>query len=226
VSALLAVVFVLFLAAGALQIARRAGGKGPLDGDVAGVPLEAAAVIFQGAVLLCATAAFSLAKYGAPLQSLGLVLPKRPGAYRYALLVWLGALGVTVLYGLVVRAADIESLQPPDTAAELLGQPGGITAALLLAAVWAPFNEEMFFRAFALPGLARRHGPTLGVVLSSAIFAAFHLHPGALVPTFVLGVALALAYVRSGSVLPSIFIHALHNTVVILLARYAADVNV
>jgi membrane protease YdiL (CAAX protease family) len=35
-----------------------------------------------------------------------------------------------------------------------------------------------------------------------------------------------MAYVRSGSVLPAIFIHALHNTVVILLAKYAAGLDV
>lgn len=223
--ALLAVFFVLFMAAGALQITRHPDGNGPLDGDIAGVPVEAAAVVFQGAVLLAAAAAFSLAKYNAPPRSLGLVMPKWPGAYGYALGVWLGAAGITVLYGQAVQAADIKSLQPPDTAAELLGQPGGITAALLLAAVWAPFNEEMFFRGFALPGLAGRYGPTLGVILSSAVFAAFHVHPGALVPAFVLGVALGMTYVRSGSVLPGIFIHSLHNTLVILLARYAGDVN-
>ncbi len=222
--ALLAAIGVLLALGLAIAIANGGGdAESPLDGEVLGVSLTLASIIFQGGVLLGAAAAFSLAKHNAGLWHLGFVWPRSGKAYGYALLLWLCALGTAVVYGLVVDAAGIEWLKPPDNATEVLEMSGGVWGAVLLAGIWAPLNEEIFFRAFVLGGLARRYSPLTAAALSSAVFALFHVEPGLYFPTFVLGVAMALSYVKSGSIVPSIGIHALHNTAGILIARYAPD---
>ena len=188
-----------------------------------------AAVIVQGVLFLAIAAGFSIVKYKARPGDLGLRRPSFPGAYVYALKVWALAFGAVIVYSLVVERFDVSWLKPPDTADELIDNTGGFVVAWVLAGLWAPLSEEVFFRGFVVPGLAHKYGVGAGVVIASGVFAMAHVQPGtvgAVVPTFALGVALAMAYMRSGSVLPGIFIHALHNTVAILLARYAGSLNV
>jgi membrane protease YdiL (CAAX protease family) len=52
------------------------------------------------------------------------------------------------------------------------------------------------------------------------VFGLFHIDPGAIVPTFALGLALGWVYLKTGSIWPAIFAHGLHNTVAVLVAKY------
>jgi len=200
------------------------GGQGRTSAAV-----TVAAIVLQGVLFLAIAAGFSIVKYKARIGDLGLRRPSFPRAYAYALKAWVVAFGVVFLYSFVVTQFEISFLKPPDTADELIDNTGGFAIAWVLAGLWAPLTEEVFFRGFVLPGLVHKYGVGIGVVMASGVFALAHVQPGtvgAVVPTLALGVALAMVYVRSGSVLPGIFIHALHNTVAILLARYAGSLNV
>lgn len=77
--------------------------------------------------------------------------------------------------------------------------------------------EEIAFRGFVLRGLHLRFRPRNAVLLSAFFFALFHMNVFLFVPTFVLGVVLGLLTVRSRSLLPAIFFHFLHNSVLIAL---------
>jgi len=81
----------------------------------------------------------------------------------------------------------------------------------IVAVVFAPFVEEVFFRGFLFQGLRQRYGWISAMLLSSAIFAAAHLDPVVLIPTFILGNVLAYMYHRSNSVWPGIILHFLVN---------------
>lgn len=80
-----------------------------------------------------------------------------------------------------------------------------------VAAVVAPFVEEVFFRGFLFQGLRQRYGWTNALLISSAIFAIGHLDLVSLIPTFILGCVLAYVYHRSNSVWPGIILHFLVN---------------
>jgi sodium transport system permease protein len=71
--------------------------------------------------------------------------------------------------------------------------------------------EELAFRGFILGGLRRRFGPWMAIAISSFLFALYHFNVFQFVPTFLLGVVLGLLALRSGSVLPSMLFHLLHN---------------
>jgi membrane protease YdiL (CAAX protease family) len=77
----------------------------------------------------------------------------------------------------------------------------------IVGAVFAPLVEEIFFRGFLFQGFRARYGWPVGMLLSSAVFAAAHLDLVALIPTFILGNVLAYVYHRSNSVWPGIFLH-------------------
>lgn len=68
--------------------------------------------------------------------------------------------------------------------------------------------KEIAFRGFILNGLRSRLADGTAILLSSFLFAVFHMNVFALLPTFLLGVAAGVLAVRSGSLLPGIILHA------------------
>src|SRR4029077_4889562 len=94
------------------------------------------------------------------------------------------------------------------------GQPS-LPAYLLVFGLLAAVCEELAFRGLILSGLLRRFRPRNAVILSSFLFALFHMNVFQFLPAFFLGVVLGLVTVRSKSLVPAIIFHLLHNTLLI-----------
>ena len=80
----------------------------------------------------------------------------------------------------------------------------------------APLMEELFFRGFLYPALARPLGVRWSVVITAAGFALMHSPQLAnawapLLLLFVVGAVLTIVRVRTGSVLPGFVVHAAYN---------------
>ena len=69
-------------------------------------------------------------------------------------------------------------------------------------------GQEIAFRGFIFSGLLMRMRPWAAILASSFLFAAFHMNVYLLPPFFVLGIALGILALRSGSLLPGILLHA------------------
>jgi membrane protease YdiL (CAAX protease family) len=85
------------------------------------------------------------------------------------------------------------------------------TAMIVTVAIAAPFGEELFFRGYALPALARSWGPTVAVLLTGAMFSVLHLNKIGFVGLWEIGILLALLRLWSGSLWPSMLCHAANN---------------
>ena len=83
---------------------------------------------------------------------------------------------------------------------------------IVFAVAIAPIVEEFVFRFFIYGVLKRYVGCLLGVILSALLFAAAHAHFPSFVPLFVLGSCFAIAYEWSGSILVSMTMHSLFNS--------------
>ena len=83
---------------------------------------------------------------------------------------------------------------------------------IAFAVAIAPIVEEFVFRFFIYGVLKRYVGCLSGVILSSLLFAAAHAHFPSFVPLFVLGSCFAIAYEWSGSILVSMTMHSLFNS--------------
>ena len=83
---------------------------------------------------------------------------------------------------------------------------------IIFAVAIAPIVEEFVFRFFIYGVLKRYVGCFLGVLLSALLFAAAHAHFPSFVPLFVLGSCFAIAYEWSGSILVSMTMHSLFNS--------------
>jgi sodium transport system permease protein len=108
------------------------------------------------------------------------------------------------------------------------GQLPSWTTNFLVFGLLAAVCEELAFRGLILSGLLRRFRPHNAVILSSFLFALFHMNVFQFVPAFLLGLVLGLLTVRSNSLAPAILFHLLHNTLLIssmYLSSAAASVD-
>jgi membrane protease YdiL (CAAX protease family) len=96
---------------------------------------------------------------------------------------------------------------------------------LLLVAVLPGICEEIAFRGLLLHGLRRRLHPALLPVVVGAVFGLFHLDLLRLLPTTVLGAALTVVVLLTGSLYPAILWHALNNATAILAVRAGVDLD-
>jgi len=89
---------------------------------------------------------------------------------------------------------------------------------LLGAGIFAPVAEELFFRGFFYTALRQRLGIPAAVTISSLVFAAGHIDAlGVVAASFIIGIALALAYEYTRSLWVAMAIHALNNTLATVL---------
>ena len=88
---------------------------------------------------------------------------------------------------------------------------------VLVLAVIPAVCEELVFRGWMLSALQGQQPSTgrqfAAVVLQAALFAVVHLLPERLPTTFAMGLVLGWMAIRTGSLLPGILCHAVHNAV-------------
>jgi len=93
-----------------------------------------------------------------------------------------------------------------------------LVLAVLQAGILAPLVEEFTYRGVLMVSLMRRIGPAGAIGLSGAIFAAAHLEaqPQAVLPLFLLGLALGYAAYRTRSLVAPVIAHSLFNTLMVI----------
>ena len=164
---------------------------------------------------------------GATLRDLGLV----PGRFRDDLRLAVGGLALVVA-PLLAMAALLNRLVPYEHKLvdfiQAHRDPAAIALVVLSAVVVAPVAEELFFRRVIQGWLEARLPEKDGahaIGLAAAAFSRAHQGQGlAFLPLFPLALVLGYLARRTGSIVPSILLHALFNAVsVILLLLQAAQ---
>lgn len=133
----------------------------------------------------------------------------------WGILAWLGA---TALAAAVVLLLEQIGFDPGLQAAEqaiALVEPWLVIVAVVIL---APIAEEVFFRGVVFNAWLREGGRRWAFFGSSALFAVIHLSVVSLLPIFLLGLALAWVYHRTGSLLAPIVMHATVNGISVALA--------
>jgi len=144
---------------------------------------------------------------------------------------------VTLALGLVLS----RFLVPPPSPLPTAGDPLGIVANLVSAAILAPIGEELFFRGFATTAWARAVGPRSAIIRGAVFFAIAHVvtlfdasfETGAQRALFsflaLMPVAIALGWVflRRRSLYAAIGLHGAFNGIqlLLLLAATAATTS-
>lgn len=84
-------------------------------------------------------------------------------------------------------------------------------AAFVALVIIAPITEEALFRGMVLRGLLRRYGPWRASLVSALLFGLVHVYPAQIMPAFLLGLLLAAVHLRTGSLWPCVWMHAVVN---------------
>ncbi|MFN7958306.1 MAG: type II CAAX endopeptidase family protein [Holophagaceae bacterium] len=127
-------------------------------------------------------------------------------------------IGVALVSNLILRPEQSPQRDLQELLRSLSGW-GPSLALFLTVAGLAPLFEELMFRGFLLPVLARNHGLAVGLVLSALLFGAIHLQPAGLPVLGTLGLAMGLAMRHTGSLRTPILVHACWNGSLFLLMR-------
>ncbi len=176
-----------------------------------GAPLLVAALLGEAALL--AAPVIALRRTGRGLHALGL---RRPA------LIYVLAAMLIGFAGWYLNLQLVELLNIPedtsDTLHRMIEQPS-IAVTVLAVAVAPAICEEVLFRGVVFHALASRFIPLVAILISSVVFAAYHMTLAQLVPTFVLGLVLATLTQRSRSIIPAMIAHLLNNAIVVLYAR-------
>ncbi len=212
---------VIFAGIAATTVAAAFGGLDPTPGFVFGVALPAQ---YAGHLLAIA---WVVRRRRASAADLG--FEAEPSH-----VLWVGA-GVLLQVALALAFLPLlELLGTEESGQSVVGLLTGTTslavrlAAVLGVALLAPLSEELIFRGLLLRSLLARRGPVPALVISSLVFAAFHLlglEPDGflraavvvLLQTFLVGLVLGRLAIRYGNLGRSIFTHAGFNLLAVVL---------
>ena len=171
--------------------------------------------LFLGAMLV-------LHVEGAPLASLGLHFQLDLATEA----AWTVAL---VVYSLAV-AAGAQALRqrwnlpvPPILARVLPETPQEMLAFLLIVCPTAGITEEVLFRSFSITRLAALTGDAWTATAIAAVAFAFgHTYQGVIgmASTALIGLGYSVSYLTTGSLMPAIVAHVLHNALSAFLFKF------
>jgi membrane protease YdiL (CAAX protease family) len=204
------VAYAVIVGAAGLSAAEAEDSPGPL----LGATFVQDALLIAGAFYVVARAAGS-----DPARALGIRRTPLGPAIGWALAVlfafWVANVILLQIFGDPPDQEITEEIKE-ETAALAIAGYIGITCLL------APVAEETFFRGLLFPMLRERWGTIAGVIVTGAIFSLVHASgspPEALIVLFVLGAGLCLLYLRTGSLLPCIGLHALNNAIAFAVTK-------
>ena len=87
---------------------------------------------------------------------------------------------------------------------------------LIIICFIGPLIEELFFRGFVYRALKERIGKAAAVMTSAVFFAWLHMTLIGFFPILILGILLAYLYEKNGTLIPSITVHMIHNSVIVI----------
>lgn len=91
--------------------------------------------------------------------------------------------------------------------------------------------EEWFFRGFLMRSLLKDRAAWLAILISAVVFGLFHVLSNSVVamdrllPTTIVGLILGWLCYRSGSIIPGILLHMLHNGILTFMAYYEPQLS-
>lgn len=165
---------------------------------------------------------FAILRYKNKIRDLGLSLKNFFKNIYYGLLGYISVIPVLVATLIItVLFLDLIKYRPtPQPILEIFleeEKEGVLTYLSLFVAVAGPVMEEIFFRGFLYNAIKKETGIKSAIFISAILFSFLHAHVIGFLPILILGVSLAYLYERTGSLIPSITVHVIHNLIMIFL---------
>ncbi|MCK5451062.1 MAG: CPBP family intramembrane metalloprotease [Candidatus Omnitrophica bacterium] len=174
---------------------------------------------------------FVVSKYGQSIKEIGLSPANIAGNIFYAVIGYIAIIPIIVL----IMTATFFTVKwigykPPVQPIVRLFAEEKIVSVLwmstIFAAIFGPVAEEIFFRGFMYPAVKKKMGIFLGIMITSFLFALLHAHIVGFLPIMVLGVLLVYLYEKTGSIVPSIIVHIMHNVSMLVIVFITRSIGV
>jgi len=174
--------------------------------------------VTQLVVILSPSLIMTVMLTSSPVQTLLLKRPPLTASLAALLLAVTLHPAVNLLQSLVMRVYPI-SEQMADLLKQIKLDDGNLWISLLVIAVVPAICEELAFRGFILSGFRHLGRKWTAIILSSIFFGATHaIFQQSLVACLV-GSLIAFIAIQSGSVLPGILFHIVHNSMALIVSR-------
>jgi membrane protease YdiL (CAAX protease family) len=186
----------------------------------------------QNALLVLVPAWFITRKYGVSLVQIGLSRFPRARDWGIGLAAGIGVMGlglgmeqlITVLAAKILPSSIFQlltnltkQLGNEQFLRESIHSPALFLLLLIGGGLCAPIGEEFFFRGFLYNSAKRRLGIVGGTLLSAVVFGVIHGGPFQILGIIPMGILLAVMYEYTGSLWVPMIMHALNNTVGLIL---------
>jgi membrane protease YdiL (CAAX protease family) len=162
-------------------------------------------------------------RYNKPVfQSLGWQWPK-------VNLVWMAAGGVVLAFAISILGTLFKTPKIPLPFEKLTSTPLMLAFFGLIAIVFAPIFEELFFRGFVQPLFSRTLGTVAGILITAVLFGALHGVEYAWVWQYtvfisIVGIVLGSVRARTGSTVPSTVMHGFFNAVSVVALAFGKNI--
>lgn len=161
---------------------------------------------------------FTFRKYGGGWPRLGFAMPTW-GTAGWGVGAAVLALMLAAAYGFIINYFDIGALKSQcddQIPSEVLDSTVLMVITGIVVMGFAPVCEEIFFRGFIFPGMARGWSVPIAMVASGLVFSLGHIGPSlhkTLVPILIIGAVFAASYWKSGNILSTMLAHLIFNTI-------------
>ncbi|HVY74589.1 MAG TPA: type II CAAX endopeptidase family protein [Puia sp.] len=195
--------------------------------EMAGVARGLLIVQFFGLFLL-PSLIFAYLADPRPLAFSGLRMPDKKSFIGWGILIiiaaffmveWLSEINQNLVSSLLGKSARQWVEQGETETDNLLkniltmNKPVELLRSILLVGVMAAIGEELFFRGIMQRILIQAfNSPWPGIILTAAIFSAFHGQFMGFIPRMILGIILGALYWYSGSIIPAMAGHFIYNS--------------
>ncbi|MBR3853130.1 MAG: CPBP family intramembrane metalloprotease [Tidjanibacter sp.] len=131
--------------------------------------------------------------------------------------------GVAVLLASSVVLEPLLLLFPKEEYQNVTDMVGLGGWAILSVVVCAPILEEILFRGLIFESCRERFGSGAAVLISALLFGLVHGVPVQIINAFVVGLIFGYIYLRTGSLLSVIILHAINNGIAYISLAFFGD---
>jgi len=148
---------------------------------------------------------------------------------------WLFHISKGFLWGIIIfilvtltnaLITTLLSYEPPPQeliiiALDEIHNPRSLLLLFILASFLAPLGEELYFRGFLYPAIAKHTGNIAGMLITSIVFGALHFSWPQFLPLTLGGLFLNWLYFKEGSLYTAIAAHSMWNALAIIILALA-----
>lgn len=173
--------------------------------------------IQQGIILLCPLVYAWYIK--ADWKKLFSIQPPKPLQLLGAVLMGIGAFVGALLIGALLMPVFPDSAEGLTQLDDMLaGVP--VYLLVLVVALMPAIGEELLFRGFVMGTLKNKCKPVVTVLVTTLIFAAYHMSLIKMFTIGIVGLGLTLAAYKTGSIAASMCVHFMNNLLSVLISSY------